>query len=521
MLIYKKLIILLLAVIVIITSAVIFLGWWGSDRYQQELTQQLHLNTANYIQSHLSAPLIDAQGKANVPLLKDVAMHAMMINPLVEIYLLDVQGKILGHALHTDDIVRSHVDVQPIKYFINTNKTRLVKGDNPRSEIEKQIFSVTPLVEKNSNANNSETTVGYLYVILASQQFDKLSQDIGPSYILRWLLLSFFALVIVLSIIGSYGFYKITRPLKKLQQRVQKFQFEESMQGALMVGSLKSSEESVDEIQGLESTFIAMQKRIEQQFNDLKQTDSLRRELFANISHDLRTPVASIQGYIEILLVKYDQINLQDRKNYLTIALKNCQRLTQLIGAVFELAKLDSKGVKPQLETFSLSELAQDIVHQYELISAQKSIELTLKMKEKDIYINADIGLIERVFQNLIDNAIKFSAAGGKISVELSLQSLQQQEKVRVAVIDKGSGIASHELPYLFDRYYQARSQPIIATNKNLDNNAKVGAGLGLAITKRILELHGSIIEVTSQINNGSEFNFSLPVVFQPRCGHV
>jgi signal transduction histidine kinase len=238
---------------------------------------------------------------------------------------------------------------------------------------------------------------------------------------------------------------------------------------------------------------------IRQQVHQLEETDQLRRELVANVSHDLRTPVTSLQGYLETLLLKEGTLSSQERQRYLEIATAQSKRLGDLIAELFELAKLNSQEMKPRIESFSLSELVQDVVQKFRLAVEAKQMTLQATLGEDLPFVSADIGLIERVLENLIENALRYTPQGGRITVILS----RMGEKIMTRVTDTGCGILPEDLPHVFDRYYQV--------GKKHQSHDK-GAGLGLAITKRILELHGSAIEIQSAVNQGTTFAFHLTV---------
>jgi len=231
-----------------------------------------------------------------------------------------------------------------------------------------------------------------------------------------------------------------------------------------------------------------MANKIREQFEGLKETDRLRRELVSNVSHDLRTPLASMHGYVETLLLKNDSLSEEERLRYLEITRKHSLRLRRLIGDLFELSKLDSASIKPTLETFSLAELLQDVTQEFESQAENKGIDIDVHAHDGASMVHADIGLMQRVLENLLRNAVRYTPRGGNNSVTLD----KKPGCVAVAVADTGCGIAEHELDRIFDRFYRSEQGEEERTNS---------AGLGLAIVKRILDLHGSRITVTSRVN--------------------
>ncbi len=242
-----------------------------------------------------------------------------------------------------------------------------------------------------------------------------------------------------------------------------------------------------------------MAARIENQMEQLKQADTFRRELIANVSHDLRTPLAALRGYIETLLIKDENLASEDRKNYLETAIKHCKRLGKLVSDLFEMAKLDSYDLPVEHEPFNLGELIQDVIQKFQLKASEKQINVSTHIEQNLPFVNADIGMIERVLENLIENAIYHTPTGGSIRLALTAQG----EDLTIQVSDTGRGIPEEEQAHIFNRFYQ------------LDKSRKSAqghSGLGLAITKKILELHGRSIDVTSTLNSGATFTFQLPI---------
>ncbi len=239
------------------------------------------------------------------------------------------------------------------------------------------------------------------------------------------------------------------------------------------------------------SLILAMSRKVAQK-KQLQALANLRQQLFANISHDLRTPIAILKGYTETLLLKTQSTTVEERNKYLNIILHNTDRLSSLISQLFEYSKLEAKQIKPAKEHFQLEALIQEIVYEYQLIARNKGINIEIEAPAQSPPVLGDIAMIERVMQNLMDNAIKFTPPDGTINVNISTQ----KEGVKVVISDTGSGIAPEDLGLVFQRHKKAKSSS--------------GAGLGLSIVKKILEMHGSTIHVDSVVNEGTQFSFQL-----------
>jgi signal transduction histidine kinase len=226
--------------------------------------------------------------------------------------------------------------------------------------------------------------------------------------------------------------------------------------------------------------------------------DNLRRELVANVSHDLRTPLATIQGYIETIMMKSDSLSKEDKEKYMQTIFSSTERLKNLVAELFELSKLEARETIPNPEPFSIAELVQDVQQKNLIIAEPKNIELKLESPHDLPFVYADIGMMEKVLQNLLDNAMRFTPEGGSIKIILN----PNKNDIRISVADSGIGINPEELPHIFERYQKAE-------RTSLDE--KSGLGLGLAIVKKILEVHDINIFVESSENTGTVFSFSLP----------
>jgi signal transduction histidine kinase len=228
----------------------------------------------------------------------------------------------------------------------------------------------------------------------------------------------------------------------------------------------------------------------------MKQADATRRELIVNISHDLRTPLASLQGYIETLQVRQEVLTSAEKEAYLQIALRHTEQLNELVTRLFDLARLDSGQTAVSPEPFVLEELVQDVTQQFELAASQGGIRLEMPAPAELPLVFGDIGLIERVLRNLIENALRYTHAGGSIGVGIT----PGHASCRVDVWDTGDGISAADLPHIFDRFYRGEKSR---------SAAAAHAGLGLAIVKRIVELHGGTIRASSRPGK-TVFSFTL-----------
>lgn len=236
-------------------------------------------------------------------------------------------------------------------------------------------------------------------------------------------------------------------------------------------------------------------KKIE--VDDLKKQERFRRDFLSNISHEFKTPLFAIQGYIEAL----QDDDFEDKEmatKFLEKASKNVDRLSYLIKDLDEISKLESGEIPINYTKFKINDLIKEVFESLELKARQHLIKLTFKQKYDDgIYVNADREKIRQVLVNLIDNSFKYGKEGGETAVSI----FTLHEQVLVEVTDDGMGIEEKFLPRLFERFFRtdtSRSRQI------------GGSGLGLAIVKHIIEAHQQTINVRSTEGLGSTFGFTL-----------
>ena len=477
---YWRLSATLLLLLGVLAVVYVYITAFTADMYFQEATQRLNAMVAPYIAREVH-PFVG--GKIDQGALKRMFDAAMVLNPSVEVYLLDSLGNVIAYSAPDSIIRRRSVALTPVRTFLKDEGTSFVLGDDPRSATGQKSFSAAAI-------GDGQTTRGYLYVILGGEEYDSVTRFLLRSYILRLGVRTMALTLIGAAIIGLISFRLITRSLGKTISTVRRFQ-----NGDL---SARVAPGSSLEVRELGEAFNDMADKIVAHIEEIRTMDALRRDLVANVSHDLRTPLVSIHGYVETILMKDKSLSPEDREKYLRTVLQGTERLKKLVEELFELSKLEAKQTAPTFERFSLAELVQDVVQKQQILAEQEHVRIQTDFPRDLPFVVADIALIERVFQNLLENAIKFSGDGGTITVTLTPEATG----VTVRVADTGFGIPTEELPHIFERYHRGLGSATID---------RKGAGLGLAIVKRILEIHGVAIEVSSKLNEGTAFSFQLP----------
>ena len=295
--------------------------------------------------------------------------------------------------------------------------------------------------------------------------------------LMPWIFLCLMALSIVASWLFSRWF---TKPLTKLSHATRQL-----AEGDY---SVRVNVPETDEIGLLAADFNHMA-------GEVSRAAQLQRDLLANVSHDLRTPLTLIKGYAETVRDLTGD-NPEKRTAQLDVIVDETDRLSGLVNSVMELSKMSSGTDKPEKVRFDLSQLCEEVAQRYEAVCTQNGYTLKLELPdpETDCTISADPAMMERVLHNLLGNAMHHI---GPDNVFILRVNAPEKGTVRVEVADHGAGIAKEDLPYIFDRYYRSRSDA-----------GKVGTGLGLSITKAILQSHGFRFGVNSTLGEGSCFWF-------------
>ncbi len=469
---------LFLVILLAFTAITLKIHIDASRNYALEVTQRMNHDLAAHTVEEIK-PFLNGE----VPEEKiGTLMHSMMaVNPGIEVYVLDTTGGILKYVALEGEVKMDRVAMAPINAcLVEHDCTRLHLGDDPRSPGEQRIFSAAAVRE-------GDRLRGYVYIILAGQEYAGAADTLFGSYFLKLSGRSVIIALLFTLLLGLLAIRYITRNMDRVVEGFRRFRGgDHGARIQLMGGGLRE----------VADTFNDMAGTIEHQMKELRGVDELRKELVANVSHDLRTPIASIQGYAETLLMKEGSISAEERRAHLSTILSGSERLRTLVDDLFTLSKLESGQVKLDLEPISLGELVHDVVHKMSLMAQARNVAINVVLAQDLPIVQVDVKKIDRVLQNLIDNAIKFCRQGDRITIELDGK---RPGEVELRITDTGVGIPPDELPHIFDRYF-----------KSARSEASGGSGLGLAIVKRIVSLHGGEVAATSVPGRGTSFSFAL-----------
>lgn len=337
---------------------------------------------------------------------------------------------------------------------------------------EKTLSVVAPITDH-------FTTRGYFCA-----HFDLKELEDEKNTIMQIFYLIFFIILLIFSLLVLLFYRKFYHPLARITKAA-----EEYASGNL---NYKIYSDMQDE-------FCSLSSSLRYLASEIKQSGEYQKKFISNISHDFRSPLTSIKGYLEAILD--GTIPYESQDHYLHIVLSEAKRLSKLTNSLLTLATYDEQKVFLELSDFDINDVIRQTVATFEVLCLQKNLRVDLFFDQGPLYVSADLGKIQQVLYNLLDNAIKFSSPDSSIRIETT----EVHDKVFVSVKDHGEGIANENLSKIWTRFY--KTDPSRGKDKK-------GTGLGLAITKEIIQSHGEYIDVISTPNVGTEFTFSL------QCAH-
>ena len=408
------------------------------------------------------------------------------LNPIADIYLVDNDGTILfAFAKHRQYRAVQKIRTEPILQFLSPDSSALapIYGDDPQAANSRALISVAPLTVDGRKM--------YLYATYRGQHQRQAYELFAENYLFFTFGITALLSFLLVVFIGAILFFVLTRRVTKLVTAVTAFRD----------GDYQSRSKSVanDELGELGVAFDDMADRIASAMTSLEDRDALRRELIAAVSHDLRGPLGNILAQLEQMGTSVQSSGRHVEQVAYEAIRRNALQLGELLSQLFELAKLEAKETVPELEHHYIESLFEDLVISYRPKAIEGGIELSYDLLQQGLAINADLTMVGRVLGNLIENALRFTKPGGRVSLQASAEGA----RVRIAVIDSGSGMEEAELKRIFEQYYQTSQGKL----KGLSS-----FGLGLAIVRRLVELQGSQVHVTSVVDVGTEFYFSLPM---------
>ena len=252
------------------------------------------------------------------------------------------------------------------------------------------------------------------------------------------------------------------------------------------------------EIDELAANMNQMAMKLDEDFRRIKRMEKVRSEFLGNVTHELKTPISSISGYIETLLegaIKDENVNL----GFLERSLENVQRLEELVTDLVEISRIETGELKMNFEYFNIHDLLNDLFKDAHQRNSNKTLKIQLEVPDKKLFIYGDKSRLDQVIANLLSNAMRYTDQG-----QIRIKVMRRDNELIFSIRDTGIGVSRKALSRIFERFYR--------TDKARDRR-KGGTGLGLAISKHIIEAHGSHIYVDSLKGKGSTFSFGITTI--------
>lgn len=409
--------------------------------------------------------------------------------PSLDVYLLDASGAIVASSIPASDLTRKRVSLEPIESFLRGAAPLPIVAEDPLDESGSVIFSAARIDIPSWPAR-------YLYLVLNRHRPAGNVQQIQRTYAIGQhtgfiVVAVLFAVLATLLVIRN-----VTRNLARLEGAMYEFRRSDFRQ---LPSSEVAAAAEQDEIGRLTRLFAELAGRIHGQIGELESQREQRHEFMANVSHDLRTPLTALQAHLDTLKIKASQLTADERSAYVEGAARQCDRLRHLMEQLLEAERLDAHQITVHAEPFQLCELVQDVVQKFGVTARERGVRLEARLTDDVPLVMADIGLIERVLDNLLENALRFTPADGSVTV----RAATSDRGVRVDVEDTGPGMGKDVQARVFERFYRADPSRSTSTGH---------AGLGLSIVRSIVELHGGSVAVDSSPGRGARLSFELPL---------
>lgn len=414
----------------------------------------------------------------------------------LSIVIVDADGKVL--AVQGEDANCEQGDVLPdvVMSLLRSGATITTEEragesataipDEPKQKSVRELFSGT--------LGSPELVVGYpIFSVSGSDIHQVCGAVIVYSQSASWehltgimtsaiLIATVIVLVIALIAVSVISLH-VTSPLKRMNKAVKEY--------AKGDFSARVTVKGKDEVAQLGVAFNRMAE-------DLGRLETMRNSFLANVSHDLRTPMTTIGGFVDGILQGF--IPPEKEKHYLEIVSTEIKRLSRLVSSLLDISKMEAGDRKFVMTSFDICEMGRQILISSEQRIDKKHLDVTFDCDEENIYVEADRDAIYQVFYNLCDNAVKYSSEGARLVIRIAEQ---KGHKVLITVFNEGQGIPDEDQPLIFERFYKADK------SRSLD---KSGLGLGLYIVKTIIKAHGEDIWVRSEYGKNCEFGFTLTV---------
>lgn len=450
----------------------------STSNFHEASMQLLNKDVAAHI-AKFTSPFKD--GGIDKKKADSVFYDAMVLSPSAEVYFLDTSGKVIAYHADANDIKQWELSLENIKKLIASEGKEYIKGPDPRDPGNPKIFSAAEVI-------NGDKQLGYIYVILGSNR--NITKMLYNSYF-NGLIIKVFFVIIILSII--FSFFYINRFQKSFNYMLvilEKFQ-NGDFQARFPLNKN-------GELEPVTAAFNKMADLLVYNIDRITKSEKERKDFIANISHDLRTPLSIARGYTETLLMKNEKhLSPEEEAEFLQLVYKKMVQVEYMVKQLFDLSKMESVSFVPNKEPFVFSEILQEIVYESLSSAQEKNIKIDSSNSEDASWIVADVGMMERVIQNLVVNAIKYTPQNGLIHVSL----LREKQMLILKIQNSGQPVSRQMLDWFNN-----------TSDSNKLTNRPANTGLGLVIVKKILQLHRYKYEVISKDDSGNSFIIYIPI---------
>lgn len=436
-------------------SIIILLIMWGSQiLFLTLFYEKYQINNLNKVAYKLSKNIYDVEEIESIAYKNNICIKYISDNKVYTFNELS-NNCILNNSGSVNNIVNN---------FINNNTTKeIIKVNNPINNTKSILYNLKIQDDK--------------YIILNTNLEDVDS----TTSVLKNQLIYITLIIIILSIIVSIILSKmLNKPIINITKEAKKL--------AKGNKELNIPESKIKEIDDLRDSLIYASKEI-------NKTDELRRDLLANVSHDLKTPLTMIKAYAEMVR-DLNKDNENKRNENLNIIIEETDRLTLLVNDILNLSKLEANKENLEITEFDLVDLIKKIIKKYNIIKETENYNFVLKLPEKAL-VKGDVNKISQVIYNLVNNAINYTGDDLTVTIEV----IENKKTYTVNIIDSGKGIKKEELNIIWDKYYK---------NEKNHKRSKVGTGVGLSIVKNILDKHNFKYGVVSKNGKGTRFYFEI-----------
>lgn len=481
--IFRRISIVFFTLITLLCLLFMAISYFLTTDFHQASTQLLNKDVAAHIVEFTSPFEKEGINKAKAD---SVFKNAMILSPGAEIYFLDTTGKVIAFHAPKSEIRLWTIPLKNIKKLIASKGKTYIKGPDPKDISDPKIFSAAQVKGKSGN-------LGFIYVILATNK--NVTDVLYLSYLSNLLIIAI-CIIIILSIVFSFIY------LNQMQRRFnQMIAVLEKFQNGNLEARFEIKED--DELAPVTLAFNKMADMLSDNIHRLTRSVKERKDFIINISHELKTPLAIARGYTESLSIKNvnHELSKSEQEEYIQIILDKIQQVDIMVNQLFELSKLDTADFNPVKEPFVLSEIVQETVNNFQWKALQKQAVLKCTQCLYHVWINADVSLMERVVQNLINNAVDNTYEHESIQVFMEVAGNNLIFKLQY----KGSLLPQNMLQWLNNSREESTLQADFFTP----------SGIRFLIVKKILQLHRSSLKAYTDNDRCNVFVFDMPVYNQ------